>query len=89
MKKDNKAFCFSINLKKIYDIKYGKDAIKCNINYGPIFMNMFSFRKYNLMIGECNGIKTSNLKKKKKACEINGGEKEIKVDEIEIFEINI
>ena len=89
MKKDNKAFCFSINLKKIYDIKYGKDAIKCNINYGPIFMNMFSFRKYNLMIGECNGIKTSNFYGIEKACEINGGEKEIKVDEIEIFEINI
>ena len=89
-KKDEKAFCFSINLKKIYNIIFGKDAIKCNINYGPIFLNdIFGFRKYNLMVGECSQIKACHYFGCVKDFEINGGVKEINVDEIEIFSINL
>ena len=38
-KKDEKAFLFSLDKKKIYKIKYGKEdkAIWCGNNYGPIF----------------------------------------------------
>ena len=89
-KKDDKAFCFSINLKKIYNIFSGKDAIKCNINYGPIFLNdIFGFRKYNLMIGECSEKKACHYLGSMNDYEINGGIKEINVDEIEIFSINL
>ena len=89
-KKDDKAFCFSINLKKIYNIFKGKDAIKCNINYGPIFLNdIFGFRKYNLMIGECSEKKACHYLGSMNDYEINGGMKEINVDEIEIFEVNL
>ena len=89
-KKDEKAFCFSVNLKKIYNVIYGKDAIKCNINYGPIFLNdIFGFRKYNLMIGACSGKKACNYFGIMNDYEINGGIKEINVDEIEIFAINL
>ena len=88
LKKDEKAFCFSINHKKIYDVIKGKVAIKCNKNYGPVFLNdIFGFRKYNLKNGECYMIKACYFTGCKKDFEINGGEKELKVEEIEIFQL--
>ena len=89
-KKDDKAFCFSIKLKKIYEIIKEKEAIKCNVNYGPIFLNdIFGFRKYNLLEGECFSIKACYYSGCNDDYEINGGETELKVDEIEIFSIII
>ena len=89
-KKDDKAFCFSIKLKKIYEIIKEKEAIKCNVNYGPIFLNdIFGFRKYNLLEGECYGIKACYYSGSNDDYEINGGEKELQVNEIEIFSIII
>ena len=89
-KKDDKAFCFSLKLKKIYEIIKGNEAIKCNVNYGPIFLNdIFGFRKYNLSEGECFSLKACYYSGCLDDYEINGGEKELKVDEIEIFSIII
>ena len=88
LKKDDKAFCFSINHKKIYDVIKGKEAIKCNKNYGPVFLNdIFGFRKYNLKEGECYIIKACYFSGCEKDFEINGGEKELKAVEIEIFQL--
>jgi len=88
LKKDEKAFCFSINHKKIYDMIKGKEAIKCNKNYGSVFLNdIFGFRKYNLKEGECYIIKCCYFSGCDKDFEINGGEKELKAVEIEIFQL--
>lgn len=88
LKKDDKAFCFSINHKKIYEVIKEKEAIKCNKNYGPVFLNdIFGFRKYNLKDGECYIIKACYYKGCDKDFEINGGEKELKAVETEIFQI--
>ena len=88
LKKDDKAFCFSINHKKIYEVIKEKEAIKCNKNYGPVFLNdIFGFRKYNLKDGECYIIKACYYTGCDKDFEINGGEKELKAVETEIFQI--
>ena len=88
LKKDEKAFCFSVNLKKIYNIIKEKEAIKCNKNYGPVFLNdIFGFRKYNLSNGECYGIKACYFSGCENDYEINALEKEFNVEEIEIFQI--
>ena len=87
-KKDEKAFCFSVNYEKLYGIIKDKEAIKCNINYGPVFLNdIFGFRKYNLKSGECYIIKNCYYSGCDKDFEINGGKKELSVEEIEIFQI--
>jgi len=44
--KDNKAFLFSIDKKKIYNIKKDKNAIYCNSGYGPCFCGTSSFNIY-------------------------------------------
>ena len=88
--KDEKAFGFSINEKKIY--KNGKPdefAISCNNNYGPIFKNNF-FKVCNEFMkngGICGKIEESNFVGQEKEFEINGGEEKFDIEEMEIFQI--
>ena len=89
--KDEKAFGFSINEKKIY--KNGKPdefAIHCNNNYGPIFKNNF-FKIYNEFLkngGICGKIEESNFAGQEKEFEINGGEEKFEIEEMEVFQIS-
>ena len=89
--KDEKAFVFSINEKKIY--KNGKPdepAIYCNNNFGPVFKNN-CFKIYDEFLkngGICGKIEESNFVTQEKEYEINGGEEKFDIKEIEVFQIS-
>ena len=88
--KDEKAFGFSINLKKIY--KNGKPnefAIFCNNNYGPVFKNNY-FKIFNECLksgGICGNMEESNYIGQEKDYEFNGEEEKFDVEDIEVFQI--
>ena len=88
--KDEKAFGFSINLKKIYpNGKPNEEAIFCNNNYGPVFKNIY-FKIFDECLkngGICGTIEESNFIGQDEDYEFNGGEEKFEVEEIEIFQI--
>ena len=92
--KDDNAFCFSIDKKKIYEIKKGENAICTKITKGPNFLSK-GWSIINI-VDDCN-INESNTCKKDECFynnysedyEINGGIKQFTVDEIEVYEIDI
>ena len=91
--KDDNAFCYSINLKKIYPIMKGKRAIGGSPTSGPIFYG----DSYNfIQIGQnaflndnkthsCN--KKSNYEGVEKDFEISGGVEYFSVSDYEVFQI--
>ena len=88
--KDEKAFGFSINLKKIYlNGNPNEFAIFCNNNYGPIFNNIY-FKIFDECLkngGICGKISESNFIGMEKDYEFNGEEEQFEVEDIEIFQI--
>ena len=87
-KMDENAFCFSISLKKIYPVIKKKEAIRSDPKYGPVFLNdIFGFRKDNLKIGEVYSNNACYYEGCKLDYEINGGEKDIYVDKMEVYQI--
>ena len=88
--KDEKAFGFSINEKKVYkNDKPNEPAISCNNNYGPVFKNNF-FKVFDEFLkkgGICGKIEESNFVGQEKDYELNGGEEKFEIEEMEIFQI--
>ena len=90
---DDNAFCYSINLKKIYPIIKGKIAIGGGGNFGHIFYgddyNFIQIGK-NVFLGNgghsCN--KKSNYEGVEKDFEISGGIQFFSVYDYEVFKIN-
>jgi hypothetical protein len=88
--KDEKAFGFSINLKKIY--KNGKPnefAIFCNNNYGPVFKNIY-FKIFDECLkngGICGKMEESNFIEQEKDYEFNGEEEKFEIEDIEVFQM--
>ena len=88
--KDEKAFGFSINLKKIY--KNGKPnefIIFCNNNNGPVFKNIY-FKIFDECLkngGICGKMEESNFIGQEKDYEFNGEEEKFDVEDIEVFQI--
>ena len=88
--KDEKAFGFSVNLKKIYiNGKPDEFAIFCNNQYGPVFKNNF-FTIFNKCLkngGICGKIEESNFIGQEKDYEFNGEEEKFEIEDIEVFQI--
>ena len=88
-KKDDNAFCFSIDLKKIYKSKKTNKSIRCLSDHGPIFGN-YIFCIYNNCLSK-GGMMNDGLNEsydgQQKANEINNGEQYFGVIEVEVFEI--
>ena len=88
--KDEQAFGFSVNKNKIYENgKQDEGIIYCNSNYGPCFKNFF-FKIFDKCFengGICGTIKESNFIGIEKDFEINGGEQNFDIEEIEVFQI--
>ena len=88
--KDEKAFGFSVNKKKIYENGFiDEEIIYCNNNYGVCFNNYF-FKIFDECFkngGICGKIEESNFVGIDKEYEFTGGEKKFDVEEIEIFQI--
>ena len=88
---DNKAFCFSINLNKIYDIAVPERALyKQTLDGSPSFgFSPYAFIIHNMFLKSDNNFteKMIHYKGEAKAHEINGGNRNFKVDELEVFQI--
>jgi predicted nucleic acid-binding Zn-ribbon protein len=87
---DDKAFCFSLNKKKIYENKYPNEniIIYCNNNYGICFTDFFyvydeCFRNG----GMCGKNANNKFEGLNKQYEYNGGQSSFFVEEIEVFQI--
>ena len=94
-KKDNLAFLFNLQNKKIYTIKKGENAIDCNVRWLTNFYNSK---------GSCSSLKiqnnffsnVSNTCKLKDTAfegfvrdyELNNGSQYFTVSNLEVFEIN-
>ena len=84
---DDNAFCFSITLKKIYELKEGEDAIGCNKEYGPIFRFTFLLNdKYFKNNGFCYP-KKNHFNVEEDKFELSGGEKYPKIIEFEVYQM--
>ena len=89
-KEDINAFCFSLDLNKIYkNCKYNEGVIFCCNNYGPTFCrNFFSINDKMLSKGGyCLKKNYSYFEGQDIDYEITGGKRVFKVVEVEVLEI--
>ena len=90
-KKDNKAFCFSIELNKIYNIIKGRDAIFCCSYYMCYFGdNIFVLMIMPFLLSiELIQKNSSNYGGQEKDYELTNEENNsFSLDEVEVFEIS-
>ena len=90
LRKDENAFCFSFDEKKIYKSKKDANAIYCKENAGPIFYDMFGIN--NNFVTEGGFCKVKELAEMKyenvsKDYELPG-EENFNIKELEVFQIN-
>ena len=88
-RKDDDAFCFSIDLKKIYKSKKTDRSIQCDNDYGPIFGSTFFRINNNCLIngGKMDEKLNENYEGQQKENEINNGETNFGIIEVEVFDI--
>ena len=89
---DPLAFCFSLDLKKIYNCQKNQIAIFCSDGYGPYFKGTNTiFGIYNNFFsqgGWCDYTTFAySYGKFEKNFEITNGEQKFQVDEVEVFKI--
>ena len=89
-KTDDKAFCFSIELNKIYNIIKGKNAIYCGASYMCYFGDNI-FGLYNGAFSAnnwCYSMNYSNFQGQEKDFELtNEKDSNFQLAEVEVFEI--
>ena len=89
-KLDDRAFIFSIDKKKVYEVQKGQNAICCYKNYGPVFYGYEYCNIYligNLLANEGNVGKKGDRFQTTEDFEINGGTKKFMATEIEVYQI--
>ena len=86
-KKDENAFLFSLDKLKIYDIIKERDAIICNLNYGPMFGGgqIIIFDKFFKEGGKTG--KAHENYNTEEDYELNNGNMIFQIKELEVFEI--
>ena len=88
-KDDENAFIFSLDNKRIYDIIPGKPAIACYPSYGPIFLDcQIQINNNSLTQGGSTYLKEQNYKTTEDF-ELNGGNKDFQIKEIEVYNVEI
>ena len=87
--KDDLAFVFSIDKKKIYHIKKGKDAIRCCSCCCPQFCESTIYLLHNFLSTNSNyvNLKNDNYEGFTIDYELNNGTQNFKVIELEIYQI--
>jgi hypothetical protein len=86
-KKDPDAFVFSLDKMLCYDNIKGEDAIGCYPKFGPIFMGC-QIRIYNDSFTNGGTTYERGLNyQTEEDYELNGGEREFKVKDIEVYEV--
>jgi len=88
--KDDSAFVFSLDTKKVYPIKKGEDAIRCCFCCNPQFYNGGIYLKKNFLNRNDNNIgpKNGNYLGFEKDYELNNGISNYKILELEIYHFN-
>ena len=89
-KVDDKAFIFSLDRKKVYEVEKGAKAICCYKNYGPVFYGYEYCNIYlvgNFLTVEGNVAKKGDRYNTTEDYEINGGEKKFMAEEVEVFQV--
>ena len=85
-KKDKNCFIFSIDKMKIYDIIEGQDAINCNQDLGPIFIDQIKLLdKFFTQGGTTN--KKGQTFRTLEDFEITGGAEKFGVKEVEVYHV--
>ena len=85
---DDKAFCFSLNKKKIYELKPNCSAIGCDKGSGPRFNYMFMiYNKFFLKGGKLFSENISHYNGQKEDFELTDGEENFLVEELEVFKV--
>lgn len=88
---DDKAFCFSLNLKKIYNIKNPKNALHCqSYDNRPSFgSNSYVFLIGNSFLSNSSSStdKMIDYSGETKESEINGEQTYFRVEQLEVFKI--
>ena len=86
-KLDKEAFCFSLDKNKIYNYVKGKSSIYVSPEFGPSFGNsVFEIKdKFLEMGGVCS--EDHFYDNQEKGCEINNGNEQFDIKEIEVFEV--
>ena len=88
-KNDENAFVFSLDKMKIYDIVPGQPAIACYPNYGPIFLNcQIKINDDAFTNGGSTFCKGQNYQTEEDF-ELNGGNQDFQIKEIEVYEIEL
>ena len=89
-KKDNKAFCFSIDLKKIYKNKNTNNSIYCSNSYCPNFGDDFFIINNNFFSAGGNTTEFNvNYETQNKIHEFNDGDEYFGIAELELFDITL
>ena len=91
--KDNKSFIYSLNLKKIYNVKEGADSFYDDIGYIiDLNNNQISISNYFLSNNNSRTCTKSDAEKSfygfEKDYELNNGERQFTVQEMETFQIS-
>lgn len=90
---DDNAFLFSIDKQQIYEIVPGHSAVYCNKRFGPIFCSKKDDNNYNICIVDnflSNKSTTARYScnyKIKEEYELNHGEKDFIVEQLEIYKL--
>ena len=90
--KDNKAFIFSLDKEKIYNVRKDRDAIYCYNGYGPCFCGT---NKFNIFIGGSHFLKqqcntsgcSNNAYEVNSDYELNNSKYNFFVKKLEIYQI--
>ena len=88
---DEKAFCFSINKRKIYELREYCSAIGCDIGSGPRFCYMFMIMNKFMTTpqqGEVYKKELSHYDNQENDYELNDGDQWFTVKEMEVFKIS-
>ena len=86
-KKDENAFCYSLDKMKIYNSIKGKNAIFASPDFGPAFENCIFEIKDNCFKfgGLCSDESDKYFDNHEQVYEINDGEEGFQVEEVEVF----
>ena len=85
-KKDDKSFIFSIDKMKVYDIIEGENAINCNPDLGPVFVNQIKLLDKFFTQGGTTCKKGINFKTTEDF-EITDGAEKFGVQEVEVYQL--
>lgn len=94
-KKDDKAFCFDMTDKKIYNCNEGEYSILCRKDCGPCFWDGKSSYAYLYCDDEffssfnhtCKTFESSQATERD--CDISSANRDLKIEEIEVFQVEL